>query len=195
MWRADATCNENIARIQYITVNSRTDAEYIESHLISLYGTDKWYNKSKSGYGVSSFLPKEFKWLDYNDPFRLNIQNEVYRFEYVQQFLREHLNIDYIHSEINKTLTNLNISKEYSKMCYDKAESIFIDYFIKSPVNCTIGEQALTTICNIDKCLYNEKINLYSKYTGANVLYICFSLFKKVIVEQINNSRVNQSTE
>lgn len=55
--------------IEYIeeNINSRTDAEYFESHYISLYGTDKYYNKSKAGWGVSSYLPdRENEWERYS---------------------------------------------------------------------------------------------------------------------------------
>lgn len=63
-------CDENFI-VQYldIPVNNRTEAETLESHFISLYGSGKWYNKSKSNWGQSSFLPQfdENNWqeLDY----------------------------------------------------------------------------------------------------------------------------------
>lgn len=45
--------------VKYLDINiqSRTDAEYIESHFINLYKSYKYYNKAKSGWGVSSFIP------------------------------------------------------------------------------------------------------------------------------------------
>lgn len=51
-------------RIEYINENicSRTDAEYFESHYISLYNTGKYFNKSKVGWGVSNFLPQRDDW-------------------------------------------------------------------------------------------------------------------------------------
>ena len=57
-------------KIEYITekIETRTDAEYFESHFISLYNTDKWFNKSKAGWGVSLFLPnRENDWVEYHD--------------------------------------------------------------------------------------------------------------------------------
>lgn len=57
-------------------INSRTDAEYIEAHFVSLYQTDKYYNVSKSGWGISSFIPNmEDKWKDYDTP--LDAKNEI----------------------------------------------------------------------------------------------------------------------
>lgn len=48
--------------VEYIVVKNRSEAEAIESHLISLYGTDKYYNKAKAGWGINSFLPTEYQW-------------------------------------------------------------------------------------------------------------------------------------
>lgn len=38
-------------KIEFISENiqSRTDAEYLESHFISLFGTDKYFNTKKEG--------------------------------------------------------------------------------------------------------------------------------------------------
>lgn len=55
--------------IRYLTedITSRTDAEYFEAHYISLYGTDKYFNKSKAGWGVSKYLPdREDEWVLYD---------------------------------------------------------------------------------------------------------------------------------
>lgn len=43
---------------------SHTDAEYMEAHYIALYGTWKWYNKAKTGWGISRFIkdnPSDWK--------------------------------------------------------------------------------------------------------------------------------------
>lgn len=57
-------------KIEYIheNIDSRTDAEYFEAHYISLYGTDKYLNISKSGWGISNYLPdRESEWKEYNE--------------------------------------------------------------------------------------------------------------------------------
>lgn len=64
----DFWCKKSEWYIEYIeeNINSRTDAEYFEAHYISLYETDKYYNKSKSGWGISSYLPnRENEWEKY----------------------------------------------------------------------------------------------------------------------------------
>ena len=74
--RNDDWCKSGSFTIEYIeeNINSRTDAEYFESHYISLYGTDKYYNDKKSGWGVSSFLPdRESEWKKYDSSFKENI--------------------------------------------------------------------------------------------------------------------------
>lgn len=60
----DDWCKNKRWLIEYIEedIISRTDAEYYESHYISLFGTDKWFNQSKSGWGISNFLPKRNDW-------------------------------------------------------------------------------------------------------------------------------------
>lgn len=62
--RNDSWCRNRKWRIEYITenINTRTDAEYCEAHYISLFGTDKYYNVKKAGWGVSSFLPHRDNW-------------------------------------------------------------------------------------------------------------------------------------
>lgn len=71
----DKWCKNKEFTIEYIEENiiTRTDAEYFESHYISLYGTDKYYNEKKSGWGISSFLPnRENDWIKYDDTFKEN---------------------------------------------------------------------------------------------------------------------------
>lgn len=49
---------------EYIKFHNRTETEAMESHLISVYGTDKFYNKAKAGWGEASFIdtPLEVDW-------------------------------------------------------------------------------------------------------------------------------------
>ena len=49
---------------EYIQYQNRSETEAMESHLISVYGTDKYYNKSKTGWGEISFIqtPYEIDW-------------------------------------------------------------------------------------------------------------------------------------
>jgi hypothetical protein len=63
----DSWCNENFI-IEYIyeNIKTRTDAEYLESHYISYYNTDKYYNIAKSGWGTSSFIPERNDWEEFN---------------------------------------------------------------------------------------------------------------------------------
>lgn len=57
--KKDIWCDEKF-KVQYLDVpiNSRSEAEALEAHFISLYQTGSWYNKSKSNWGQSSFVPK-----------------------------------------------------------------------------------------------------------------------------------------
>ena len=57
--KKDVWYDENF-KVQYldISINNRSEAEALEAHFISLYNTGGWYNKSKSNWEQSSFLPK-----------------------------------------------------------------------------------------------------------------------------------------
>ena len=46
-------------KIEYITeqIDSRSEAEAFESHYISLFGTDRFFNKAKVGWGINKYLP------------------------------------------------------------------------------------------------------------------------------------------
>lgn len=49
-------------RIEYFECENRSVAEAFESHLIALYGTDKYYNKAKKGWGINKYLPDVEAW-------------------------------------------------------------------------------------------------------------------------------------
>ena len=49
-------------RVEYFECDNRSVAEAFESHLIALYGTDKYYNKAKKGWGINKYLPDVESW-------------------------------------------------------------------------------------------------------------------------------------
>ena len=49
--------------VYYIEVETVSDAEALEGHFISVYGTEKYYNKSKTKWGPCSFAPEEYSWV------------------------------------------------------------------------------------------------------------------------------------
>lgn len=63
-FRDDEWCKGNF-RIEYINVNSRTDASAYESHYIALYKTYEYFNKDKSNWGLSEYLPnRDNEWIE-----------------------------------------------------------------------------------------------------------------------------------
>lgn len=55
-------------KIEFIEVQNKSEAEAFESHLIALYGTDKWFNTAKAGWGLNHYLPTEISgWTEYVD--------------------------------------------------------------------------------------------------------------------------------
>ncbi len=91
--------NKNINwLIQYITanINTRTDAEYFEAHYVSLYGTDKYFNKSKAGWGTSSFLPnREEEWVNYSEQPPITNPSDYRSDENISLLFDEIINSDY----------------------------------------------------------------------------------------------------
>lgn len=66
--KTDQWCMVRKWRIEILSCDklNRTDAEYLEAHFISLYHTDKWFNKAKAGWGVSSIISySEDDWQEY----------------------------------------------------------------------------------------------------------------------------------
>ena len=52
--------------IEYFEVETITDAEAIEGHLIWLYGTGEYYNKAKTTWGKCTFIPEaDLLWSTY----------------------------------------------------------------------------------------------------------------------------------
>ena len=70
-------------KVEYFECENRSEAEAFESHLIALYGTDKYYNKAKTGWGINRFLPDVESWWkiarlpDFNDLETLNFSLEI----------------------------------------------------------------------------------------------------------------------
>ena len=64
----DEWSEKHSMKIEYFECDNKSEAEAFESHLISLYGTDKYYNKYKSGWGINRYLPDvEDKWMVWED--------------------------------------------------------------------------------------------------------------------------------
>lgn len=75
--KRDSWCWNAPYRVDFIENDwSRTDLEYLESHFISFYNTWKYYNKAKTKWGVSKFIPNiEDKW-EYYTVINENLLNE-----------------------------------------------------------------------------------------------------------------------
>ena len=62
----DKWCLNTDWRVDYIIVNSRSEAESLESHFIAVYNTGNYFNKAKSEWGINSFMLNiEFDWKEY----------------------------------------------------------------------------------------------------------------------------------
>lgn len=63
----DEWYNFGIWRIEYFSegLQTRSDCEIWEGHLITKYKTNNWYNKAKTSWGICKYLPQEPEWLTY----------------------------------------------------------------------------------------------------------------------------------
>lgn len=109
--KSDKWSREGKWKIEYISVDSITDAEALEGHFIWLYGTGEHYNKAKKEWGRCSFAPEltEFKWTLYKDGLfssdsladrTSNIFNELYSMSRRQEELWREYEI--IKERVNK---------------------------------------------------------------------------------------------
>ena len=62
----DKWCLKSKYKIDFIEFDSSSTLEALESHLITLYGTDKYYNIQKTNWGLCEFIPDiNDKWIEY----------------------------------------------------------------------------------------------------------------------------------
>lgn len=82
--------------IDYIIVDSRTDAEAFESHFITYYQTYNYYNKAKSDWGLSVYLPNKVNWkhyVSYNGDFIMDRSRRISIPTNVTQRIKKKCNI------------------------------------------------------------------------------------------------------
>ena len=81
----DEWCKKGCWKVEYLNkkIENRTDAEFLESHYISKFGADKYYNKRKCGWGESKLIKDvDDKWSTYkifkdNHPIKYNLPISV----------------------------------------------------------------------------------------------------------------------
>lgn len=76
----DSWCHGKSWKIEYITVPTKNDAHALEGHFIALYGTNRWYNKSKTTLGLLSFVKNDFEWVTLYDDY-VSERNEPYNYD------------------------------------------------------------------------------------------------------------------
>ena len=180
--------------IQYIEedIETRTDAEYFEAHYISLYGTDNYFNKSKSGWGVSKFLPdREGDWksfcvkkFPFDDIFKelLNAQTKeerstIYRngiHQYEEMFGYGKSNFD---RKINKMLSVYLFGNT-------EVNYVFLDH--SGAINLNIPH--IPGCCEIDistgRCCFNKK------WVELSELVSCINEYRDELINMIQERRL-----
>lgn len=60
--RDEDWCKNKPWFIEYFECENQSEVEAFEAHLIALYGTNKYYNTQKCGWGLNKYLPDVEKW-------------------------------------------------------------------------------------------------------------------------------------
>lgn len=58
----DKWAKEKVWEIDFFKCDTQSEVEAFEAHLIALYGTDRYYNIQKSGWGINKYLPDVEDW-------------------------------------------------------------------------------------------------------------------------------------
>lgn len=186
-------------KIEYIEMpnGSRTDAEYLEAHLISLYGTHEWHNKAKSGWGVSDYLPKDFEWRLYDDskPKVIKVEKQSNNIER-NKIKLEKLEKLYSLIESYKEEERVANFSEQIKKCFheNKFETCGVSGYVRMRVKGEIESAHIFKDCNYkDRCRgkfdnlmpYVIDVSNSSDYDGVN--NIEFTIHRSV-KDSIDNS-------
>ena len=138
-YKNDKWCRDGcyIVETLNVPVNTRTDAEYYEAHYIALYGTGKFYNKSKVNMGISNLIPNnEDKWEYYGISFPMS-KEDKHKYDKDYKDIKNKSNIDdfdyfyvSIHSEDGYDTVFYKTQKRESS--YDDVYEIFKKYILES---------------------------------------------------------------
>lgn len=85
----DDWCKNGNWDVEYFECQNRSEAEAFESHLIAVYETWKYYNKSKANWGVNRFLPNVETWWK---PARISVFKDSETMKaavYVRELIRD----------------------------------------------------------------------------------------------------------
>ncbi len=141
-------------QIDYFEVDTLTDAQALEGHFISEYGTADYYNKSKTKWGKCTFAPT-VKWVNYKGSGGIPYYTEIERRYYEAQHQITHL------SEEIRHLNHL-----MNKNAKESASKFFKDTFVEQEYS-------------IDgKWYYIDKDTCYKLYNEFAELYTCAYYFE-----------------
>lgn len=121
-WKIEFICED---------IQSRTDAEYLESHYISLYETGKWFNKNKNGWGISKYLPVKNEWKLYSIkemsgiPKRHNLHSRKYPLWKRGKLYKRNEKRNFNRTDENKSLYEVILFKNGRKIDTKLFENIY----------------------------------------------------------------------
>lgn len=181
--RDDTWCNTRRWKIEYIEedIETRAEAEAFETHFIELYGTDKYFNVSKGGWGLNKFLP------DYTDKWKEYNCKSIYDIEYEKINKKKQNIIDKIETakqEVNELEYNLSCEKEKIKIALREIDNAKQnEEYVK---NILIGNKNITARTGIYPFLYEDvfKFFYYTRRDDVDFINVMYDSNGIEIVRQ-----------
>ena len=171
--------------VYYLEVNTKTDCEFLESFFIAYYGTDKYYNMAKSGWGGSEYIsPDAFIWIPYVGNVSSRKEDNAYEYNFnVLNNLYCYLNNKYFNGRINGIPKFINKNKIIPSVDVNKhrVEGDKIYYDIEIP------EQLVDNTFDVCKYLVSSMIQVTSeaeKNTTSNRGIYKNSEFKNICADK-----------
>lgn len=137
-------------RIEYICedIDTRSEAESFESHYISLYKTDQYYNIAKSGWGINKYLPnRERDFVLYKPE------------EHISQKMRKEIAMLTAEKEkLENEINNLHFSKDRISAQIDKLKETLCEteYAICNSKNVSISIKEIFDALDKQAAIYDE---------------------------------------
>lgn len=165
-WKIEFICED---------IETRTDAEYFESHYISLFKTDRWFNKSKSDWGTSGFLPVKSEWKLYSIeeiseiPKRHNLHSRKYPLWKSGKLYERNEKRIFNRTGENKTLYEVILFKNGRKIDTKLFENIYkcsdeLKVSVRNVDLAIKGECSYITYGKRDYAIYNGNPSNYRGY-------------------------------
>lgn len=143
----------------------------MESHFISLFGTDKYFNIRKSGWGISNFIPNRDDW----QLFDLDKENEVNKLKNENNIMQYQINR--LNQQVIKLQQELDCLTLQQKLLQQENEIGNSETVIENKVEETSSRQIKIPDFILNKSLYKNKITKNKSSNDTKMFYDCNNRF------------------